>query len=73
MTRITIVRDECVSCGSCADICPEVFELNPADTLSQVREKYRSGEPGEGEVPEELEDCVKEAADACPVLVIHLS
>lgn len=55
-----IDRDECISCGLCASICPDVF---------------RMGEDGPAEVyvdavPAELEEAVKEARDGCPVSVI---
>ena len=28
-------QDECISCGLCAELCPEVFRLNDKD-LSEV-------------------------------------
>lgn len=69
--NVKITRDECVSCGTCADVCPEFFELGEEDTLSQVLEQYRNdGRQDEGTVPPELEACVTEAADLCPVQVI---
>ncbi|MBC7250242.1 MAG: ferredoxin [Anaerolineae bacterium] len=70
---VRIEREECISCATCWSNCPEFFEENPDDGLSQVVEKYRIGDnPGEGEAPEALEDCVREAADDCPVEIIHL-
>jgi ferredoxin len=74
MIRVTINRAECVSCGSCEDICPEFFSLDPDDALSCVNQEYRiDGKPNEGLVPESLESCVAEAAECCPVQVITLS
>lgn len=71
--RIRIDRDECILCGACWEDCPEVFEENPDDELSQVVEQYRiNDDPAQGEVPEELEDCVRTAADGCPVEIIHV-
>jgi ferredoxin len=71
--RIRIDRDECILCGSCWEDCPEVFEESPDDGLTQVVEKYRTGgDLAQGEVPEELESCVQEAAEDCPVEIIHL-
>jgi ferredoxin len=71
--RIRIDRDECIACGACWDVCPEVFEEDPDDGLTQVVEKYRiDGDPARGEVPEELEECVQSAADDCPVEIIHV-
>jgi ferredoxin len=71
--KITIDRDQCVSCESCWTICPEVFEQNPLDNFSQIAEKYQVGSnPAEGDAPEELRDKVQEAADSCPVEIIHV-
>jgi ferredoxin len=47
--------------------------MNEEDGKSQIVAKYRTGgSPGEGVVPGELEDCVKSAAEACPVSIIHV-
>ena len=58
--KIEIDRDGCISCGLCAEICPEVFRI-AEDGLSTVI----PGASGS-------DDKVGEAADACPVSVIHL-
>jgi len=71
MVNVRINRDECVSCGTCVDTCPAFFELGGNDTRSQVCEPYRKeGRLEEGEAPPDLEACVTEAADLCPVQVI---
>ena len=51
----TYVTEECISCGRCVDICPEVFEMG--DDYAEVKL-----DP----VPEELMDSVREAAEECP-------
>ena len=72
-TKVTIDRDECISCESCWTICPEFFQQNIVDNWSEVVEKYRTGgNPAEGEAPGELADKVQEASDACPVQIIHV-
>lgn len=71
--RIHIDRDECILCGACYDVCPEVFEESPEDGLSQVVEEYRvGGDPAEGQVPADLEECVRAAALDCPVEIINV-
>ncbi|OIP88943.1 MAG: ferredoxin [Syntrophaceae bacterium CG2_30_49_12] len=57
---IYIDEEECIGCGTCEEICPEVFRL--------------SDEKGKAEVinPEGgTEDLIEEAISSCPVLCIH--
>jgi ferredoxin len=71
--KVTITREECTSCETCWITCPEFFEQNPSDNFSQVVAKYRiGGDASQGEAPAELLDKVQEAADSCPVSIIHV-
>ena len=65
-------REECIGCGNCQANCPQVFELSPEDGLSIIRAEYRGASQAEGEVPDDLESCVKDAAELCPVNIIHV-
>jgi len=70
--KIHIERSDCTSCGTCWDTCPEFFEENPDDAFSQVIEKFRlNGDIAQGTPPEDLEACARDAADLCPVSIIH--
>ncbi len=73
--KVTIdPRDNCISDMVCVSICPDVFEMNPEDNKSQIVEKYRV-DPSNlavGIVPEDLKSCVEDAANACPVQIIHI-
>ncbi len=71
--KVTIDRDQCISCESCWTMCPEVFEQNGADNWSQIVPKYQAGgDPATGQIPDPLRAKAQEAADACPVSIIHV-
>jgi len=71
--KVTIDREECTSCEVCWEECPDFFEQSDEDSWSQVVKEYRiSDNPAAGEVPEDQEDCVQEAAESCPVEIIHI-
>lgn len=73
MPKVTIEREDCISCGVCWSECPEFFEENPDDGFSMVKEEYRSnGNLAEGQAPDELTDCVESAEAGCPVEIIHV-
>lgn len=55
------IEEGCIGCGVCADICPEVFQMND-DNLSEVI----------GQVNPSNEDAAKDAAASCPVDVIRI-
>lgn len=55
------VNQECIGCGMCIDMCPEVFEYND-EGLSAAKSE---------EVSDSLKDSVLEAQEACPVDAIE--
>ncbi len=72
-TNVTMERENCISCGNCWTVCPDFFEENGDDAQSQIMMKFRIADSlAEGEAPEELEECVKSAAEGCPAEVIHI-
>lgn len=54
--KAEIVKDNCTSCGLCAETCPEVFEMGD-DDIAKVKVAT---------VPPAAESSCKEAADSCP-------
>lgn len=57
--KVKIDNDACVGDGTCAEQCPEVFEME--DDLAIVKLD---------KIPKELEAKVKEVASDCPVEAI---
>lgn len=53
------ITEDCIACELCVETCPEVFEMG--EEIAQVKVDV---------VPPELEDKVREAAEACPVEAI---
>ncbi len=60
MPKIPYVdKKECISCGLCVEMVPEVFKLDD-DDLAEVFDPEGASE-----------DKIQEAVDACPVSCIH--
>ena len=58
--RVWIEEEECIGCGSCQDICPEVFKINEETEKSQVIK------PEGGPV-----DLIEQAMVECPMTCIY--
>jgi ferredoxin len=58
--RVYVDEEECIGCGSCEEICPDVFVLNEDTEKAEVINP--EGGP---------EDLIEEALEACPVECIH--
>jgi len=56
MGRKVVIDEECcIGCGSCAELCPDVFEMD------EEAEKARVILPEGGN-----EECIEEAISTCP-------
>jgi len=59
--RIPVLdTEECIACGNCEQVCPEVFRVNEALGHSEVIDPQ--GAP---------EEKIQVALDQCPVQCIH--
>ncbi|AET69492.1 ferredoxin [Desulfosporosinus orientis DSM 765] len=56
------VSAECIGCGACTEVCPQIFRMNSYD----IAEAYTNP------VPADAEECAKTAARSCPVSAIIL-
>jgi ferredoxin len=59
--KVRVDEDLCAGCGTCAEICPQIFKME--DDLAAVI-------IGDKPVPSEQEALCREAADSCPVEAI---
>lgn len=60
--RVIVDFDICASTGACAQVAPEVFEVQADGFLHILQE----------EPPAELHDKVRQAADLCPTAAISI-
>ncbi len=60
--RVRVNEDLCVGCEACAEVCPELFEMQGEMAVPRI----------DDDVPEELEDICRETADTCPAESIIL-
>ncbi len=59
--KAIVDAETCIGCEACVGICPEVFEMSGDVAVVTV-----------DEVPAEVEDACREAADSCPVDAITI-
>ncbi len=58
MKKVKIIEEQCIFCGQCQAIAPEVFNIG--DQAQVLME----------EIPENLVEKVQDAIDACPTSAI---
>ncbi|MCE0765068.1 ferredoxin [Pseudonocardia kujensis] len=60
--NIQVDADKCIASGACAQVCPEVFDLDDEGVIVVL----------DAAPPAELRAKVEEAAAACPAAVIEV-
>jgi ferredoxin len=69
MFKVVVERDRCTSCGSCEDLCPELFELDEGGIAHIIgSERVENNDV----IEMEEEKCGLDAAESCPVMIIHV-
>jgi ferredoxin len=53
------ITEDCISCGLCVDICPDVFEMG--EQFAQIKM---------ADIPKKHKESVNQAAEECPVSAI---
>ncbi|NLL44947.1 MAG: ferredoxin [Mollicutes bacterium] len=61
MERVRVNKDECIGCGACQAIAPNVFSLNDKGFAEVIKDK----------IPEELTADVMDALENCPTNAIE--
>jgi len=59
--KVKVNQNKCIGCGTCPSLVPDVFDFNDEGLAHNIVDV----------VPEDLEEEVKEAIDACPVSAIE--
>lgn len=59
--RVSVDADLCTACELCVETCPDVFEIEGDTAVVKV-----------DDVPEDAEDCARQAAEECPVEAITI-
>ena len=59
MKHVAIDQDECINCGACVELCPEIFALD------ENEEKAYVTTPDSEDTP-----CIEEAIASCPTSCI---
>jgi ferredoxin len=54
--KVQVDADICIGCETCVDICPEIFEMR--DDIAIIKEEN---------IPTDLQNSCREAADSCAV------
>jgi len=55
----SVNQETCIGCGTCESICPNVFKIDGGGKAQIQDADYDANK-----------DCIKEAADSCPVNAI---
>ena len=68
--KIIHEREKCISCGSCVALCSKFWEM-AEDGKSNLKNATKNIK-GNYELEVENIECNQEAADSCPVQIIHV-
>jgi len=71
MAKIILEREKCIGCGSCVALCPKYWEM-AEDGKTKLLGSKKNPKTGNDELEIEKIECNQEAADACPVQIIHI-
>ncbi len=69
--KIIHEREKCIGCGACAAVCPKYWEM-AEDGKSRLLGSALNPKNNNYELEGSKAGCNQEAADSCPVAIIHI-
>jgi len=70
--KVVHFKKDCISCGACAAINPEFWEMDE-EGLAHLKGSKLVGNEWERDISTEVDKmCNQEVADVCPVNIIHV-
>ncbi|MEM4598248.1 MAG: ferredoxin [Candidatus Diapherotrites archaeon] len=64
--------EKCIGCGTCAAICPALFEMDGAKAKLKGAKAQDKALVLEKKFTKDEEDCAKASADSCPTSCISV-
>ena len=58
--NVFIKDDDCIGCGTCVEMCPEVFDFDDSETKALVKTQA-----------DESDECIQNAIESCPAQCIY--
>jgi len=71
--KIIHEKSKCIGCASCVNVCPEYFEMDKSGKAHLKGSKIIDAKTEKEELEISDVDCVKDAADVCPVQCICIN
>jgi ferredoxin len=65
-------HETCIGCGACIAVAPDYWEMNDDGKASIIKGKKREDKWEEKDISSKDLQQNKEAAESCPVTVIHI-
>ncbi len=72
MVKIKHEADKCIGCGACVALAPEFFEMEGSKAKLKGAKHEQGFDVLEGDFSAEEVEHIKQAAESCPVGIIHV-
>ncbi|MDO8264880.1 MAG: ferredoxin [Candidatus Parcubacteria bacterium] len=72
MAKIIFEKEKCIGCGTCSVLCPKFWEM-PGDGKSHLKDSIINPKTKNEELEIKRIECNQDAADGCPVQIIHIT